>query len=63
MKPHPCFEVNKELEVAARQAERRKRDAIARLVEKLGIGNRNRFGQAMRDLIAVDKRVLEEKGR
>ena len=63
MKPHPCFEVNRELEVAARQAERRKRDAIARLVEKLGIGKRDRFGQAMRDLIDVDKRLLEEKGR
>jgi hypothetical protein len=63
MKPHPCFEVDKELEVAAWQAEWRKRDAIARLVEKLGVGNRDRFGQAMRDLIDADKCVLEEKGR
>jgi hypothetical protein len=63
MTPQSCFATPKHLEEAAEFAERRKRDAIARLAEKLRISNRNRLGQARRDLIDPDKRVLEEKER
>jgi hypothetical protein len=58
MKSQPYFEPPRHLEEAAEQAERRKREAIARLREKLGDGDR--FGQAMRDPI---KRALQEKGK
>ena len=61
MKTQPCFEPPRHLEEAADQAEQRKREAIARLREKLGEGNR--FEQAMRDLIDADKRALQEKGK
>ena len=40
MKPHPCFETNQALEAAARRAERRKCQAIDRLVRKLGSAHR-----------------------
>jgi len=63
MKPQPCFEPPRHLEEAAELAERRKREAIARLREKLGINNRDRFEQAMRGLIDADKRALQEKGK
>ena len=45
MKPQPCFETNKELEAAARRAERRKCQAIDKLVRILG--PKHRFEQAM----------------
>ena len=61
MKPQPCFDPPRHLEEAAELAERRKREAIARLREKLGDGDR--FEQAMRDLIDADKRALQEKGK
>ena len=68
MKPQPCFEPPKHLEEAAEQAERRKREAIARLKEKLGDGDR--FEPAMRDsahshapAIDADRRALQEKGK
>jgi hypothetical protein len=48
MKTQPCFEPPRHLEEAAELAERRKREAIARLTEKLGI-NRDRSKQAVRD--------------
>jgi len=63
MKSQPCFEVDKQLEEAARQAEARKNRAIDRLTEKLGVGSADRFGPAVRDLIDADKRALQEKGR
>jgi hypothetical protein len=63
MKSQPCFEPPKQLEEAAEFAELRKRQAIARLAEKLGINGGDRFERAMRDLIDVDKSVLQEKGR
>ena len=63
MKPQPCFEPPKHLEEIAELAERRKREAIAQLLEKLGINNRDRFEQALRDLIDADKRALQEKGK
>jgi hypothetical protein len=63
MKPQPCFEVDKQLEEAARQAEARKNRAIERLTEKLTIGSTDRFGRAVHDLIDSDKRALQEKGR
>jgi hypothetical protein len=63
MKPQSCFATPKHLEEAAELAEQRKRDAIARLAEKLRISNRDCLGQARRDLIDSDKPVLEEKGR
>ena len=47
MKPQPCFETNKELEAAARRAERRKCQAIDELARKLG--PKHRFDQAMHD--------------
>ena len=47
MKPQPCFEVNKELEAAARHAERRKNRAIDKLVRVLG--PKHLFGQAVLD--------------
>jgi hypothetical protein len=61
MKPLPCFEVNKQLEEAARKAEQRKAEAIDKLMGKLG--PRSEFEQAMHDLIDADKRALQEKGR
>ena len=61
MKPQPCFEPPRHLEEIAELAERRKREAIARLREKLGDGDR--FEQAMRDLIVADKRGMQEKGK
>ena len=42
MKPVPCFEVNKRLAEAAREAEARKNRAIERLTEKLGIPSDHR---------------------
>jgi hypothetical protein len=70
MKPQPVFDPPKHLEEAAELAERRKREAIARLSEKLGISNRDRFEQALRDsahshapVIDADKRALQEKGK
>jgi hypothetical protein len=62
MKPQPCFEVDKQLEEAARQAEARKNRAIRRLTEKLVNDSADRFGHAVHDLID-DKRALQEKGR
>jgi hypothetical protein len=68
MKPQPCFDPPKHLEEAAELAEQRKREAIARLREKLGEGDR--FEQAMRDsahshapVIDADKGALQEKGK
>jgi hypothetical protein len=63
MKPVPCFEVNKQLEEAAREAEVRKNRAIERLTEKLRTSSCDRFGHGVRDLIDADKRALQEKGR
>jgi|HubBroStandDraft_6_1064221.scaffolds.fasta_scaffold4807895_2 hypothetical protein len=63
MKSVPCFEVNKKLEEAAREAEARKNRAIERLTERLGISTGDRFGRAVRDLINADKRALQEKGQ
>ena len=63
MKPRPYFESSRHLEEAAELAEQRKREAIARLSEKLGISNRDRFEQAIRELIDADKRVPQEKGK
>jgi hypothetical protein len=61
MKPVPCFEVNKELEEAARAAEERKVQAIDRLSAKLG--PQGEFEWAMHDLIDADKRALQEKSK
>jgi hypothetical protein len=61
MKPVPSFEVNKQLEEAAGEAEARKNRAIERLTEKLGVGSGDRIGHAIRDLIDADKRALQEK--
>jgi hypothetical protein len=63
MKPQPCFEPPKQLEAAAALAEKRKREAIDRLTEKLAPSGNDRFEQAMRDLIDADKKALQEKGR
>ena len=63
MKPQPCFDPPRHLEEAAELAERRKREAIARLCGKLGIRNRNRFEQAVCDLIDADRRALQERGK
>ena len=63
MKPVPCFEVNKRLEEAAREAEARKNRAIERLKEKLGIRSDDRFGSAVCDLIDADRRTLKERGQ
>jgi hypothetical protein len=63
MKPVPCFEVNQQLVQAANEAEERKNRAIERLMEKLDIGDRDQFGQALRDLIDADKRALKERGQ
>ncbi len=63
MKPVLCFEVNQQLVQAAREAEERKNRAIERLMEKLDIGDRDHFGQAVRDLIDADKRALKERGQ
>ena len=60
MKPQPCFEVNKDLENAARLAEQSKNQAIDRLTKKL---TPDRFERAMADVIDADKRALQEKGR
>ena len=68
MKPQPCFETNKELEAAARRAERRKCQAIDKLVRKLG--PKHRFDQAMHDstdphapVIDTSKCAPKEKGQ
>jgi hypothetical protein len=61
MKLQPCFEPPKHLEEIADLAERRKREAIQRLRDKLGDGDQ--FGQAIRNLIDADKRALQEKGK
>ena len=61
MKPHPCFETNKQLEAAARQAEERKNTALDKLMGKLGPNGR--FEQAMQELIDADRRALKEKGQ
>ena len=63
MKPVPCFKTNEQLAEAAREAEGRKNRAIARLTERLGIRNDDRFEGAMRDPIDADKRALQEKGQ
>ena len=63
MKPMPCFEVNKRLAEAAREAEARKNRAIAQLTEKLSIRSDDRFGSAVRDLIDADRRALKERGQ
>jgi len=65
MKPLTCFEINKQLEEAARKAEQRKIRAIERLTEKLG-GRRTgggRFEYAVVDVIDADKHTLQEKGQ
>jgi hypothetical protein len=66
MKPLPCFEVNKDLEEAAREAEQRKNRAIERLRGKL-IGrppvDGQRFERMIVDMIEADKRALKERGR
>ncbi len=61
MKPVPCFEVNKRLAEAAREAEARKNRAIERLTEKLGIPSDHRC--AVRDLIDAGKHALKERGQ
>ena len=61
MKPVPCFEVNKRLEEAAREAEARKNRAIERLTEKLGIPSGHR--RAVRDLNDAGKPAMEERGQ
>jgi len=68
MKPQRCFETNKELEAAARRAERRKCRAIDKLVRILG--PKHLFEQAMLDSThphasAVDagKCAPKEKGQ
>jgi hypothetical protein len=63
MKPVRCFEVNKRLAEAAREAEARKNRAIEWLTEKLGILSDDRFGSAVRDLIEADRRALKERGQ
>ena len=63
MKPVPCFEVNKRLEEAAREAEARKNRAIERLTEKLGIPSDDRFGSAVHDLTDAGKHALKERGQ
>jgi hypothetical protein len=61
MKPVPCFEVNKRLEEAAREAEARKNRAIERLTEKLGIPSDHR--RAVRDLNDAGEHALKERGQ
>jgi hypothetical protein len=61
MKPVLCFEVNKELEEAARAAEERKVQAIDRLNAKLSL--QGEFDRAMHDLIDADKWARQEKGK
>jgi hypothetical protein len=65
MKPLPCFEVNQQLEEAARDAEQRKNRAIERLTKKLGgrLTDGGRFERAIVDVIDADKYALQEKGR
>ncbi|HTG03943.1 MAG TPA: hypothetical protein VK635_07770 [Bradyrhizobium sp.] len=63
MKPVPCFEVNKRLEEAAREAEARKNRAIERLTEKLGTPSDHCCGSAVRDLIDAGKHALKERGQ
>ena len=55
MKPQPIFEAPAHLEEAAEAAERRKREAIARLAEKLSINDGDQFRRAVHDLIDADK--------
>ena len=63
MKPVPCFEVNKRLAEAAREAEARKNRAIEQLTEKLGVRSDDRFGSAVRGLIDAGRRALKERGQ
>ena len=63
MKPVPCFEINKQLAEASREAEARKNRAIAQLTEKLGIRSDDRLGSAVRDFIDADRRALKERGQ
>jgi hypothetical protein len=66
MKTLPCFEVNKDLEEAAREAEQRKNRAIERLTGKL-IGrpptDGQRFEPMIVDVIEADKPAPKERGR
>jgi hypothetical protein len=59
MKPQPCFETNKELEAAARRAERRKCQAIDELARKLG--PKHHFDQAMHDSTDSRAPVIDAK--
>jgi hypothetical protein len=68
MKPQLCFESNKELEAAARRAERRKCRAIDKLVRVLG--PKHLFEQAMPDpahphasVVDAEKCAPKEKGQ
>ena len=68
MKPQPRFETNKELEAAARRAERRKCQAIDKLVRKLGPAHRfeqGMYGSAPAHAPVIDSRkcALKEKGQ
>ena len=59
MKPQPCFETNKELEAAARRAERRKCQAIDKLVRVLG--PKHLFEQAMLDSAHPHASVVDDE--
>ena len=62
--PTPCLTENAALEEAAALAERRKLQALDRLMEKLGAApERDDFERAMHRLIDADKAALEAKGR
>ena len=68
MKPQQFFETNKELEAAAGRAERRKCQAIDKLVSELG--PKHRFDQAMHDsphsrtpVIDASRCAMKEKGQ
>jgi hypothetical protein len=61
MKPHPCFETNQLLEAAARRAERRKCQAIARLVRKLGSAHRFDPPHSHAPVSDAEKYALKEK--
>jgi hypothetical protein len=61
MKTQPCFETDRELERAARRAEKRKNEAIDRLNAKLGLNVRT--GQVVHAPIDAGGRTLQEKGK
>jgi hypothetical protein len=66
MKPHQCFETDHELEAAARRAERRKCQAIDKLVRKLGPAHRFEQGMygsspAHAPMMGAEKCALKEK--